>query len=237
MLNETEQALQRLRRVEHEQNAIKTIAAVYEQDDDEGRSIRVADEFIDHRALAGWHIRAERALRDVFEANDPVLVSWGRLGPPFGWTIDVMQQGFGVLRAAVVEIEDGHVIEAISARVRAATERDLVDQARLLCGQGNDWAAAAALLAGAALELRLHDIAKRHGIALGSKPTMGSVKHALIGARTAVLKTVDPTDDTLLDRWLAMRNDAAHRTATFPYAAAQVEAELGPLEVFLAKTT
>ncbi len=194
------------------------------------RTLRSSRTEIDQGALYAWCTRARAALAEV---SPQALVQFEALGPPVQWYPGTIEAGRGIVEGVLADVRDGYLIETLAGRVRARTEGELLEQARLLCEQGDAWAAAAALLASAALELRLHDIAQRHNVTLGKKPTLGTVISALRDARSAGKPTVDPSNDSLHDRWLEMRNDAAHRSPTFRWTAAQVTAEFGPLEVYL----
>lgn len=186
----------------------------------------------DREATHAWAIRVELALDDLGGSAASARQAWNRLRPEDDWHAKPIEKGIGVLEGLLREVRAGRVVEPLMARARSQTEYELVAQATYTIEQGEAWLPLAAILGGAALELRLRRIA--HGrITAFEKLTLGQLIGALAAARGAGTPTTDPTDDALLERWRVLRNDGAHRLQEFTWPADVVRDELLRLEAFL----
>lgn len=216
------------------------IRAVYKPGERTANGFRMGHEAIDRAAVAEWAVKAQRALEQTFPASDSVHRQWAALGYADGWSLRTIPQAGGVIRAALAEIESGHLDSVIASAI-AENEIALIAQARDACDQGDKWAAAGAVLAGGAIELRLRRLVAKIGASVKGHGSIEKYMLAIENARETDPAAVYPmTDDGSIERWRQMRNAAAHDPATFTtaagFSAMKVAGELGLIEEWLRRT-
>src|SRR5581483_12415080 len=109
--------------------------------------------------------------------------------------------------------KDGRIRNLVDA-VRIETEDDLLDQAQVLL-KGN-YVAAAAVIAGGALEAHLRHLATKNGLTVAGDGSISKYDAAISQARNAATAFVYPaTDSKLVTGWGGIRNDAAHDPGSF----------------------
>jgi len=184
-----------------------------------------------------WSVRAEAALIWMFGERGPHIRSFRKLleeSAPN--SSDVADQLRAVIQAARDEIEDGWVVASIQDQARAETEQDLLNLSRRLLEQGDAWRAAAAVTAGAAVELHLRYLCVRHDIEWNRHGSIGAYANAIRCARPD--KEAYPVDDDpQIERWRRMRNHAAHRPTTFDLSSDELRAACDLIEAFIQRTT
>jgi hypothetical protein len=136
---------------------------------------------------------------------------------------------------AIVKADLAGSFEAV---VRRDAEADLLGSAGELVGGG--YRAAAAVLAGGALEIHLRGLCERQSIAWVGKDQIENYRTALVAERKKnPEKGIDHGDAQAILGWATLRNDAAHDPVSFAQSRSEREVEIliESVRMFIDKTT
>lgn len=169
-----------------------------------------------------WITRAEAALDSVFPAAHAVKQRWNRIINRDGADVSeehVLDGARGVFVAALDILKAGGLSTLVDG-IRADTAAELLDQADTLVGKG--YLAAAAVLAGGALETHLYHLCLKHAVTWNGVGSISAYDGAIATARNQGHQLYSLGDSKLIVAWGGMRNDAAHAPTTFQRNAKEV---------------
>lgn len=192
----------------------------------------------DHEDSQTWLSEAGSALAAVFPAGHYCRQNWDRLTPlmrpglPHGGSLEQM---LGVLKAATQMLRDGRVGSILDA-VRVETEDELLDQASGLLGARH--LAAAAVIAGGALETHLRHLVARNALVIAGDGSISKYDAAIAKARNDGTASVyPPTDSKLVTGWGGIRNDAAHDPGAFNRSQDEIQRMIEGIREFISRTS
>ena len=164
-----------------------------------------------------WLVLAENALFSVFGRLHPVAQTWRSAKEASPKTDDgaAVEGGplLGAFEAVCNIVRSGRIRSLLDA-ARVEAESDLLTQAHELLDGG--YLAAAAVIAGGALELHLMRLCQQHGLVIGSDGNIGKYDGAIAKARNEGQAVIySAADTTRVKLWGKLRNDAAHNPASF----------------------
>lgn len=144
-----------------------------------------------------------------------------------------MSHLIGIFRGAVNQVRSGHLGSLIDA-IRVETESDLLEQAETLLADG--YLAAAAVIAGGALETHLRHLVAKHGLTVTGHGSLSAYNQAIGQARKAGNEVYNANDGKLVDGWGGIRNEAAHGPGAFARSREEVGRMIGGIREFIART-
>jgi len=201
-----------------------------------------------NEAAAAWRTTAASALSAAFPPHHRVLLDWDRATEP-KWPKSVLNPHqatdwerarwnaiCGVFASAHAQLRKGR-IEGFIDSVRAEAEGEVLDQAAALLDGG--FLAAAAVLAGGALEVHLRRLCDRNNLSLPSGH--GSIEKynaAIAQARNGGVVIYEKPEQSSVTSWGQLRNEAAHDPSRF--MSARTKADVRPMiegvRFFIGKT-
>ncbi|MBI5487905.1 MAG: hypothetical protein HY905_11280 [Deltaproteobacteria bacterium] len=161
---------------------------------------------------------AEQAIKRVFPPHDPVVQRWDAIFEKSrenarllsaNLTVDAALALFREAKDLLEKNRIGNLVDG----VRAETASELLDQADALLGDG--CRAAAAVIAGGALETVLRHLCDRAAITPPGDGSITKYEGAIAQERKAGREILSVTDGKQVTSWGGMRNDAAHDPVRF----------------------
>jgi hypothetical protein len=190
------------------------VLARFEELADDGSRIERYNK-VDRPSSEGWEwaVQAGAALADIFLGTHPARVTWDatKLAFDFDTYNATMGQLLGIFRGATRLVRQGYVVE-FADTIRAETLAELLDQADDLMDQGH--LAAAAGIAGGALETHLRHLVDRHNLPVTGHGSI-SIYNDLIGRERKDNEIYSVGDGKLVAAWGDDRNLADHRPLEF----------------------
>jgi hypothetical protein len=185
-------------------------------------------------AAAAWQTSVGSALAAAFPPGHRVLVEWERAIAPARLRSGgpaVFMEGeqvrwnamSGVFASAYEQLRMGR-IEGLVDRIRAEAEDDVLDQAATLL-DGN-FLAAAAVLAGGALETHLRRLCAKNSLTVSGHGTIDKYNTAIAQARNSGVTIYEKPEQSQVTGWGQLRNEAAHDPAGFSSARTKPEVQL-----------
>lgn len=185
-----------------------------------------------------WTAESASAVASVFPAYHPIRQSWDRLTPdmiPGKNHGGSLEQMFGVFQAAARLLRDNRISGLIDA-IRVETEDQLLDQAMSLLG--SHYIAAAAVVAGGALETHLRHLVTKNSLTFSGNGSIATYDGVIAAARnlgTVVVYASIDTANVLL--WGKIRNEAAHSPGAFSRPPDEVSRMIDGIREFIARTS
>jgi hypothetical protein len=184
-----------------------------------------------------WASEAGSALAAVFPSGHHCRQTWDRLVVkmiPENEHGESLEQMLGVIRAATQQLKDGRIGSILDA-ARVETEDELLDQALGLL-QSN-YLAAAAVIAGGALEAHLRHLVAKSGLSITGDGTISKYDAAIAKARNDGTAAVyAATDSKLVTGWGGIRNDAAHDPGAFSRSVDDIRRMIEGIREFISRT-
>jgi hypothetical protein len=183
----------------------------------------------------GWATMAESALQAVFPDGHATRQAWDRVvkHPQAKDISAVMEKLIGVFEGAAFLVRDNRLGSLIDS-IRLESESELLDQASVLVD--NDYRAAAAVIAGGALETHLHHYVDKHGIPIAGDGTISKYNSSVGQARKANPILYSANDGKLVEAWGGYRNEAAHKPGDFNRSKDDVKRMIEGIREFIGRT-
>jgi hypothetical protein len=201
----------------------------------------MADETKAHemRAFQAWMTEAETAIEAVMPPGHAIRTKWAKaeksLSPFNDGAYVVGDAVLGVFDAAVNVIRSDRLSSLLDF-MRVETENDLLDQAQSLLNANHR--AAAAVIAGGALEIHLRNLCGKFGLTVAGDGSISKYDRAIAQARNLGTATVySATDSKQAGGWGGMRNDAAHDPAAFGSTKDDLKRMIDGIRDFIPRTT
>lgn len=191
------------------------------------------------RAFQAWMSEAEAAIDGVFPPSHAIRTRWAKAEKqlkPFNDAAYVVGDVvIGVFEAAV-NIVQSDTLGSLFDVIRVETENDLLDQAQVLIKANHK--AAAAVIAGGALEAHLRSLCTKYGLTIPGDGSISKYDGAIAKARNDGTATVySATDSKLVTGWGGMRNDAAHDPGAFGSTKDDIRRMIDGIRDFIPRTT
>jgi hypothetical protein len=191
------------------------------------------------RAFQAWMAEAEATIDGVFPPTHAIRTRWAKaektLQPFSDGAYVVGDVVIGVFEAAANILRSDHLGSLLDV-IRGDTENDLLDQAETLLKA--NLRAAAAVIAGGALEVHLRSLCGKYGLTVPGDGSISKYDGAIAKARNDGVVTVySATDSKLVGGWGGMRNDAAHDPGAFGSSKEDVRRMIEGIRDFIPRTT
>jgi hypothetical protein len=182
---------------------------------------------------------AEAAIDGIFPPTHAIRTRWAKaeasLKPFNDGAYVVGDPVIGVFQAAANILRDNRLGSLLDV-VRVETENDLLNQAETLLKANHK--AAAAVIAGGALEVHLRSLCGKFGLTVPGDGSISKYDGAIAKARNDGTATVySATDSKLVGGWGGMRNDAAHDPGAFSSTKEDVRRMIEGIRDFIPRTT
>jgi len=194
------------------------------------------DDYYDEMPGRQWATEAEAALTSVFPERHSVRLAWDRIiltirRNDFAERLDAL---IGVFKGAATLIRDGRLGTLIDA-IRVETESDLLEQAEILLNANH--LAAAAGIAGGALETHLRYLVAKHGLTIAGEGSIAKYNNSVGQERNKGNLIYSAADGDSVNSWGKTRNDAAHDPGNFKATKDQIKLMIEGVRQFVARTT
>ena len=175
----------------------------------------------DHVAFSAWAIEAESLFARVFIPSEPVLLRYREALASYAQMASNNSPGTrfarqtvkGAFEACRSVLEDAPAAD-LFWKVQVAGSAELLEQAVGILSAGFS-TAAAAVLAGGALEQHLLHLCARYTIKWSGQPSIATYNNAIRGARGTQAVPYEEADASQVEAWAKVRNEAAHAPGTF----------------------
>ena len=191
------------------------------------------------RAFQAWMSEAEAAIDGVFPPTHAIRTRWAKaekqLKPFNNAAYVVGDVVIGVFEAAFSILQSDRLGSLLDV-VRVETENDLLNQAETLLKANHK--AAAAVIAGGALEVHLRSLCGKFGLTVPGDGSISKYDGAIAKARNdGTPPAYSATDSKLVGGWGGMRNDAAHDPGAFSSSKEDVRRMIEGIRDFIPRTT
>jgi len=190
----------------------------------------------DPKEFSAWASESAAAIAAIFPSSHPISLSWEaaiKRKAVAGMNFDgAIKQCIGALEGARNLVRDGR-LSSILDGVRAETVDELLDQAEHLASQ--NYAVAATVVAGGALETFLHFKCTTNGLTWQGHGSIDKYKGLLAEARKSGTEIVSVTDEKSITAWGGLRNDAAHRPGDFKESSERAKLMVEGIRQFIMK--
>ncbi len=190
----------------------------------------------DHVGAQGWAAEAGSAISSVFPPAHNCCHTWNRLAPGMQPGVihgGTLEQMLGVFQAATKQLREGRLSSLIDG-IRTDAEGDLLDQAAEL-SQANHLAAAA-VIAGGALESHLKHLVSKNNLAVTGDGSISKYNDAISKARKdGIVEVYSATDTKHVTAWGGIRNDAAHDPKSFSRTQAEIRLMIDGIRHFITR--
>jgi hypothetical protein len=162
-----------------------------------------------------WLAQACTAIESVFPPDHPVRRNWVQIatGTRVDSSVFHFHKVIGTFRGAFAILEGGKIGSLIDS-IRVETENEVLVQAEELLSK--NYYAAAAVLAGGALECHLRRLVDKHQISFTGSGSINIYNDAILRANKSASSPIySNADGSLIKAWGQTRNDAAHQPAVF----------------------
>jgi hypothetical protein len=137
-----------------------------------------------------------------------------------------------VFNGALALIKDDRLDRLISS-IRIESESELLEQAETLAAAG--YPAAAAVIAGGALETHLRHLVDRNGLTISGNGSTSAYNQAIARARKSGVEIYSKADVDLIESWGKTRNDAAHDPGNFKHTKDLVKLMIEGVRQFISR--
>ncbi len=179
-----------------------------------------------------WITDASSALEAVFPKRHPVLRHWHEQAREYDRNPTWFECTKAVFNSGLEQLKNRR-LETLAETVRRDSEIDLLDQASTLADE--KFAAAAAVIAGGALEMHLLQLCEKHGLTWSGPGSIAKYNTALYASGKAGDIDYTKTDMKDVEAWGAKRNDAAHSPGDFPNDLRSIEIMIESIRLFISK--
>jgi hypothetical protein len=193
----------------------------------------------DNKMVAEWLTEARSALEAAFPVGHAVRTNWEDLKKQYDVkgadyvTYDAyVDTAIGIFSSANSQLKAGYLTSLVDI-IRNETEAELIDQAEII--MSNDWLAAAAVIAGGALESHLLHLCKRAGITWNGDGSISKYNGAIGEARNKGNEVYNATEGKLVESWGGIRNEAAHSPGSFNRTKEEVRLMIDGIRQFLVR--
>ena len=182
-----------------------------------------------------WATEAQTALYSVLPESHPVREQWARVlkDPRARFIAEVMEKLLGIFAAADTLIRENRISSLIDG-IWIEAESNLLDQATVLVEA--DYRAAAAVIAGGALETHLRHYVGNHCVATNGEGSISKYNGAVGQARKANPGLYSTNDGKLVEGWGGLRNEAAHAPGAFAQTKEEIKRMIDGIREFIAQT-
>ena len=193
----------------------------------------------DEQAAVGWVTKADTALKQVLPPGHPIIAQWDSTfaqpnkGSAFHRWDDVAVTAARAIFKSAAEMLKAGKLSSFVEGIRAETVGELLDQAEFLSSEG--YQVAAAVIAGGALETFLHYLCLRNKVTWQGDGSISQYDGVLAQKRKTGQEIVSVTEGKQITAWGGIRNDAAHKPATFKKGRAFMEAMILGIRDFIAR--
>ena len=160
------------------------------------------DSWVDSERAHQWFTSAQNLLSRACGSDSAHYINFSAIPGEQGLSFSPVQHGQGILKAALEDVEDGHLFD-VRRLVEAEVFADLLDQSRELLGAG--YQGPAAVVTGCVLEDNLLRLCARHGLSLPSR-----AKLDLLNAELAKAGVYNKLTQKRITAIADIRNSAAH---------------------------
>ena len=203
-----------------------------------GPGVAMGDYF-DRAEAIQWLTEAQSALDAAFPPGhacrrqwEAALASDGKSRMARANSVSNVDAATGVFQSAHAQLKAG-LMSTLADGVRVETEAELLDQADHLLA--SNYVAAAAVLAGGALESHLLNLCKRAGLTWKGDGAISKYNGAVGEARNAGKQIYSATESKMVDGWAALRNEAAHQPGKFARTDSEVRLMIEGIRQFLVR--
>ncbi len=194
------------------------------------------EEGYDEKMCQSWAVEAEAALAAVFPETHPVRLAWSRiLATPSGRDICFVAGKLTATFAAARNLIRDDRLASLVDMIRVESESELLDQAQVLVEANHH--AAAAVIAGGALESHLRHYVDKHGITFTGAGSISTYNSAVGKARKANPAFYSANDGKLVEAWGGFRNEAAHDPGNFARTKDDVKRMIEGVREFIGRTS
>jgi hypothetical protein len=193
--------------------------------------------YYDHKDTYRWVAEAGSALEAVFPTAHSIRRTWDdqikELKPEYdrGGSLDSMR---GTFEGATRMLKEKR-ISTLTDAIRVEAEGDLLDQATALLD--SKYLAAAAVIAGGALEAHLQHLVAKNGLTIDGAGSISKYDGAIGKARNdGTVSVYEAIDGKLVISWGAIRNEAAHDPGSFNRTQEEVRRMIDGVREFIART-
>lgn len=183
--------------------------------------------------VLGWVTSAESALDIAFPPTASVHKSWERrTSGSLRWAFPYLRAVFIAAHGMLKEGRLGSLVDSI----RVESESELLEQADELVRENR--LAAAAVIAGGALETHLHHLVGKNGLTItASHGSISAYNQAIATERKNGNEIYSKADHDQVESWGKHRNDAAHNPGAFKATKDQVKLMIEGIRQFIARVT
>jgi hypothetical protein len=193
------------------------------------------ERYFDEEDSREWATEAESALSTVFPEHHACRRAWHRVFEDQHsiHVQHVVEKLRGTFRAAYNQLRDGRLGSLIES-IRVETESDLLEQAQILADANHS--AAAAVIAGGALETHLRHLVAKHGLTLNGHGSISAYNLVIAQARKTGTEVYSKADHDQVESWGKTRNEAAHNPGNFKATRDQIKLMIEGVRQFIART-
>lgn len=186
-------------------------------------------------SLRAWATEAEAALRSVFPPAHTLCRNWDQVlaSSPDRIFRQGAYQMLGILRTAAALIREGR-LSTLTDEIRAETATELLHQAEELVER--NWLAAAAVIAGGALETHLSHLIAKHGLTVTGHGAISAYNQSVARERKAGNSIYSTADHDQVESWGKLRNKAAHTPGEFDRGPDEITLMIEGIRQFVART-
>jgi hypothetical protein len=182
-----------------------------------------------------WITEAETAIAAVFRDGHPVRATWLRLNAKSEQEpIGVLCGEYIAILLGAYNLTKGNRLASLIDSIRQESEDELLDQAAALLK--DDYLAAAAVIAGGALETHLRHYVNKHGITISDSGSISSYNDAVSREARKGANLYDKNDAKQVTAWGGIRNEAAHKPGEFKRTKERIDLMIQGIRQFIAHT-
>lgn len=191
------------------------------------------------QSFQAWMAEAATAISGVFPPVHPIRRMWTEAEKSLirysDGTYVVGDPLIGVFRAALQLLWDDRLGSLLDV-VRVEAEGQLLDQAQTLLEA--NYAAAATVIAGGALEVHLRSLCDKFALAINGGGSISRYDGVIAQARKlGTVTAYSVTDSKQVSVWGGLRNEAAHDPGAFGRSKEEVRRMIEGIREFIPRTT
>ncbi len=191
----------------------------------------------DRTGFTGWALEAEGLFVRVFVPSEPVLQRYQAAVERYVCgekdMLQSVQSVIGAFEACKSTLENAPSAD-LFWEVRVADSEEVLEQAEAILSVGFG-VAAAAVLAGGALEQHLLHLCQRYSIPWAGSGSISAYNNAVRSVRAKQAVPYQEADAKQVDAWGAIRNEAAHAPGDFKRDQAEVTRMIDGVRSFLVR--
>jgi hypothetical protein len=185
-----------------------------------------------------WITDAQSALESVFPIGHSIMKRWYAvldIKTDFGFSSSaIISSARAVFSSALDLMKTGHLTSLVTS-IRTDTVTEVLDQAEVLLGK--KYLAAAAVLAGGALETHLHYLCDLNEIKWQGDGSIGAYNSAIATERKNGKEIYSSAYGKLITAWADFRNAAAHTPTKFDANQDDIRSMVNGIRDVIARTT